>query len=227
MTARAPANADGDHPAGVRMIREVRRRDAVVMKDGDLFDPPVAENAVVDYGGVTLEMLMVDGSSLSLCRMGPGDVLLDLETFCTPVFSLCYRADRPTRISWTRRPAFGARDAYDGMQELLVACMRRVHELACLQTAHRLYCELLRFAAEAPDGVSLVLPSQGQLALRLCTTRETISRELSFLRREGVLSAGREPRLLNRGFLVSTLSRALGVIEEADLLRSLGIRHAR
>lgn len=233
MAAMATARRDSSVVSLDRALaaadRGERMRPVVSLREGEAFVcPPGPDVPYVETGALVLDMVTMNGASLCLRRIEPGCAIVDPEPFITPAFTPCYHAERATRIGWIRARG-GGRGAEaelmvrDARELLLGACLRLVHELACLQTPHRLYGELLRLAAAGGDGASLALPSHGQLALRLCTTRETVSRELSFLRRTGVLGDGKTPRLLNAGFLLTSLGRALGVASEREVWQSIGV----
>lgn len=215
---------------GSPMIERVRA--ASRLRPGDIFAPPPgSEVAIVEEGCLTLEITMLNGSGLCIQRIKSGDVVVPLDMIATPAFAPSYRADTATRIGWLRlsSPAHHGHADLEHLiarsrEKLVGACIRLIHELACLPTPHRFYCELLRLAA-TQHGVTdpvLPLPSQTELALRLCTTRESISREISFLRREGVLSAGKMPRLRNRGFLIARIANALNLTSDDEVWASIG-----
>lgn len=67
----------------------------------------------------------------------------------------------------------------------------RVFELNALRVSSRLHCELLRMCeATAPRGCELVLdpaPTHAELAARVGTHREAITREMRFLGRRGIV----------------------------------------
>lgn len=201
------------------------------LRRGEIFTHFNNEIAIVEDGALILEITMLNGASLCVHRVERGEYIVPLDMFASPAFSPCYSADAITRIGWLRRSATSASRIADADQsidrareKLFRACLRLIHELACLPTPHRLYCELLRMAAtqhEVADPI-LPLPTQAELALRLCTTRESISREISFLRREGVLSAGKMPRLNNRAFLISRIVNALNLTHEDEVWESIG-----
>nr|WP_244647021.1 helix-turn-helix domain-containing protein [Sphingomonas sp. CFBP 8760] len=94
--------------------------------------------------------------------------------------------------------------------------MRQLTQLGCLPASHRLYVELLR------QGTAQ-LPSHGEIAARTSTSRETISREMSLLRREGVISSGRSGYVLAPSELIRRIARALGVSSETEAWESIGL----
>ena len=230
--AKATQTALRSHDPATGWSAIERTRAPSRLRRGDVFAPPWRnEVTIVEEGCLTLEIMMLNGSGLCIQRIAPGDIIVPLDMIATPAFAPCYRADAATRIGWLRAASPGHASHADlehliarARERLVGACIRLIHELACLPTPHRFYCELLRLAA-AQHGVAepvLPLPSQAELALRLCTTRESISRELSFLRREGVLSAGKVPRLCNRGFLIARIANALNLTSDDEVWTSIG-----
>lgn len=89
----------------------------------------------------------------------------------------------------------------------------RVNEFATLDVRHRIYAELLRLARpdEARPGMAVVSPPpvQADLAARVGTRREAVSRELSALQREGLLDKRRGALvLLDRRVLADRIEQA-------------------
>lgn len=66
----------------------------------------------------------------------------------------------------------------------------RIYELSTMGVGPRLQAELLRLAGQAgPDGAAVIarIPTQAELAARIGTNRETVTREFALLLREGLL----------------------------------------
>ncbi|MDP3550839.1 MAG: Crp/Fnr family transcriptional regulator [Novosphingobium sp.] len=67
----------------------------------------------------------------------------------------------------------------------------RIYELSTMGVGPRLQAELLRLAGNpAPDGSACItrIPTQAELAARIGTNRETVTREFALLVREGLLT---------------------------------------
>ena len=67
---------------------------------------------------------------------------------------------------------------------------QRMFELSAWSATGRIYSELLRIATPGADGTALVIeptPSMTELAARVNSTRETVSRTVNDLRRRGLL----------------------------------------
>lgn len=89
----------------------------------------------------------------------------------------------------------------------------RVNEFATLSVRHRIYAELLRMAGPVSEGREAVItppPFQHEIAARVATHREAVSREMKDLEREGLL-------IKRRGALVLTDPAVLGERIEQSL----------
>lgn len=103
------------------------------------------------------------------------------------------------------------------------SCFRVMHKLAFMPVGQRLYCELLRRDAVADGEGKFVLPAHQILAQQLITTRETISREITFLRKQNVIEvSGNFASVVNRGFLMRKVRVALDLETEGDVRAYVG-----
>lgn len=183
------------------------------------------EAAMVRSGALIAELITTTGSSLPLARFVEGDVAPSLARLSTPAFSLRYRSEEVTQIAWLRSgdvaPAAREQEAR-ARDALLFASMQQITILTCLPASYRLYVELLRCASLSGNSC-FDLPTHTELAARTCTTRETISREISLLRRHGILSQGKSAQLLNTHDLLRRIARSLQLDDEADVWKSIGV----
>ncbi len=207
------------------LVRGGRIRPRTRVRPGDVFQyPSHGDVAVIESGCLIVELMMSCGSILPLTRFSDGAVVPTLDSLSTPAFSLSYRAAHLTQIAWLRGDVVGT-DLQDRgartYETLLFASMRQITSLACLPAAYRLYVEILR-AAPRTNNAEFELPSHTELASRICSTRETVSREISILRREGVLSQGKRVILLAPGDLTKRIARALNLESDTDVLESIG-----
>lgn len=215
---------------GVRLQRGGRRpADATGwwVRSGELFDPSDHDPAValvIESGSLLVEIVTLGGVELCLGALTAGDQVVSLGVVESPAFAICYRARGATRIAERVATEADQLMAVQSWQRLLRTAVHLVHEISCLPTSHRLYCELLRLEAHRRlrSEDSVALPTQAVLALQLCTSRETISRELSFLRKAGVVSTGKEVRITNPGFLLAKLASALQLANENEVWTSIG-----
>jgi CRP-like cAMP-binding protein len=68
----------------------------------------------------------------------------------------------------------------------------RVFELSALNVQSRLHCELLRMAARSPTGLEIrPAPTHAELANRIGTHREAVTREMRALTTQGIIKTGR------------------------------------
>ena len=207
-------------------LRGPRIRPRTRVRHGDVFQyPGHGDVAMIESGCLIVELMMSCGSILPLTRFSDGDVVPTLDRLSTPAFSLSYRAEHLTQITWLRGDLVGTDLRERGArayETLLFASMRQITSLACLPAAYRLYVEILR-GAPRTNNAEFELPSHTELASRICSTRETVSREISILRREGVLSRGKRVVLLAPGDLTKRIARALNLESDADVWESIGV----
>ena len=68
----------------------------------------------------------------------------------------------------------------------------RVFELSALNVQSRLHCELLRMAAGSPNGLEIrPAPTHAELANRIGTHREAVTREMRALASQNIIKTGR------------------------------------
>jgi CRP-like cAMP-binding protein len=68
----------------------------------------------------------------------------------------------------------------------------RVFELSALNVQARLHCELLRMAARSPNGLEIrPAPTHAELASRIGTHREAVTREMRALTTQNIIRTGR------------------------------------
>lgn len=195
-------------------MRTEHNQSVARVRCGDTFQcPDNGDLATVVSGRLVVELTMSYGLTLPLVHFAAGDALPVLEPLSTAAFWLHYRAEEPTQIARIRHLSIANDDRtrLSSAQNLLLsACMRQINALACLPAAYRLYVELLRCFSRA-NGSRFDLPCHGELACRAMTTRETVSRELSILRREKVLTAGKTVELLAPIDLKRRIARLLNL----------------
>jgi CRP/FNR family cyclic AMP-dependent transcriptional regulator len=155
----------------------------------------------IPAGGFFGEMTAIDGQQ----RFAGVLALSDLVIACMPV--MVFREV--------------LRDHHEVNEQLLHllaarirALTRRVHEFSTLQVKHRLCAELLRLSRFDPNSQQRALvsppPAHSELAARLSTRREMVTRELKALERAGLLA--RQP-----GAIVITDVPALSTMVESEL----------
>lgn len=88
---------------------------------------------------------------------------------------------------------------------------QRVYELSTLTVRQRLAAELLRLAAGEGGQELVSLPTHLELAARIGTYREQVTRELRWLRDQGLLSAARQGR---PGWLITDPGRLAELVDD-------------
>jgi hypothetical protein len=71
--------------------------------------------------------------------------------------------------------------------------------------------------------VTKITSAHGELAARASTTRQTVSREISVLRRDGVLSLGKAILILDPHAMLRRIGHALNLEHVAGVWESIGI----
>jgi CRP-like cAMP-binding protein len=94
---------------------------------------------------------------------------------------------------------------------------QRVTELGALDVRSRVHAELLRLARpdrEDPKrAIILAPPNQSELASRINTRRETVSREINAMEREGLIERRRGAIVINDAVRLSARLEATAVGE--------------
>ena len=90
----------------------------------------------------------------------------------------------------------------------------RVFELNALAVRSRLHCELLRLSLEAGvrDNRAVIspAPTHAELASRIGTHREAVTRELQYLKQEGVV----EPK--DKSLAIADIGKLTGIVRAAS-----------
>ena len=92
-------------------------------------------------------------------------------------------------------PELGLRLAEHLVQKIRIYT-NRIFEFSTMDVRHRICAELMRMVGDGQhDGIRCTIepaPSHYQIATRLSTHREAVSRELASLASQGILEAGRQ-----------------------------------
>jgi CRP-like cAMP-binding protein len=138
--------------------------------------------ADIQRGGFFGELAAIDGRARSA-----GIIALTTSTVaCMPtaVFREAFRAYPDVAEQLLRRLALRLREM-----------TQRIHEFSALQVKHRIYAELLRTSRADPADKRQALvsppPSHAEIAARVSTRREMVTRELKALERAGLLGRRR------------------------------------
>jgi CRP/FNR family transcriptional regulator, cyclic AMP receptor protein len=187
---------------------------------------------VVLEGTLRVELYSLNGREISLADLGPGELFGEFAAIDEQPRSATVAATGACVLACIPGPAFrrivlSTPENAEWFTRRLVARIRlqteRVFELNALAVRNRLHCELLRLSLDA--GVSqnaakiAPAPTHAQLAARIGTHREAITRELQYLHKRGiVVQQGRELRIDNVAELAEIVRAAagdVGVIQRA------------
>jgi CRP-like cAMP-binding protein len=170
---------------------------------------------VVLEGKLRVELQSPDGKEIILADIGPGKLFGELSaidgqprTASVSALSQCRLAVVPGTAF--REEVLGDAASAEWLARRLVGQVRlldeRVYELNTLAVRNRLHCELLRLSIDAgiSDNRALIepAPTHGELAARIGTHREAVTRELQYL-------VGRD--------IVAKRDRALAIEDVAQL----------
>lgn len=151
-------------------------------------------------GTVRAEVYSVSGRAVTFRDLGPGQIFGELAAIDGKPRSANIIAIGNVTIASVSAPEFRQlmRDyppIAEGTMQRLAALVRalsdRVVEFSSLAVRNRLHAELLRIGRNHMTGAGSALivpaPTHAELASRISTHREAVSREMSFLAREGIV----------------------------------------
>jgi CRP/FNR family transcriptional regulator, cyclic AMP receptor protein len=194
------------------------RKDQMVVGEGT----DANEVYLIQSGRVQFSLVSIHGRELILRDFGPGHIFGELAAIDGLPRSASAVALEDCQLARMSGPAFVSflgevPRAGLWMAQQLARRVRdltnRTFELATLPVAARLQTELLRLALAgenpAPDrAIIRPLPTHADLAARIGTRREAVSRELSILAHEGlVMQSGRSLEILSVARLRTLLDR--------------------
>ncbi|MEQ8514463.1 MAG: Crp/Fnr family transcriptional regulator [Chromatocurvus sp.] len=152
-------------------------------------------------GAVQVTNFMAAGKQVTFRDLGPGDMFGLLSAIDGQPRSAFVVARDPVNIARMSACDFKSLIARDGrinervlchLAGLVRALTERVNEYGSMSVRQRLYAELLRLAcsdaAVADHGRISPAPTHADLATRIATHREAVTRELRQLSRQGIVS---------------------------------------
>ncbi len=152
---------------------------------------------VLVSGRLSAETITAHGNEAFVADVEPSDVIGEafafercdtpLEVFVDePSEAWCFEA-RDFAAAFERHPAF-AKAVVRAMCRRQCRTLQRMSEVMTLPMAGRLEAELMRLAAFDPSRRAIVrLPTHRQIASRIATQREAVTKELSRLQRQGAI----------------------------------------
>ena len=191
-------------------LADIFRAEAVVTRSrrgSDVVSPgdPSSQVFLLLEGRVQIRLVTQDGNEAILRDLDPGEFFGELAAI-----------DSGPRSAWVvalsdcvvaRLPAEAFRPAAievpaiaEWMHKRLIAQIRdlthRWFELNALQVRSRLHCELARMCGTADASITIdPAPTHADLAARIGTHREAVTREMGYLARSGILEQASPRRL--------------------------------
>lgn len=212
----------------VEVLRAERRLERVELRSygaGDLLLQPESRSGdvfLINGGRVRVYLLTPDGEDVFVWELGPGECVGELSAVDGRDTVTYFEAKEPTEVFALRRSEFLGllHESPEFASALLRAlCYRmrdvsqRYIEFRCLPMRLRLQAELLR-ASQTLEDSSMVLspaPTHTELAKRIGSQRETITKELNRLHRSGLIESSRRAiRILQPSELFHNIEEALG-----------------
>jgi CRP-like cAMP-binding protein len=187
---------------------------------------------VVLDGTLRVELYSLNGREISLADVGRGELFGEFAALDDQPRSATVAATNACSLACIpgdtfRRIVLSTPESAEWLARRMVKLVRlqteRIFELNALAVRDRLHCELLRLSLDAgvSDNTALIerAPTHAQLAARIGTHREAVTRELQYLQKHGiVLQNGRELRISDVNELAEIVRAAagdVGVIQRA------------
>jgi CRP-like cAMP-binding protein len=187
---------------------------------------------VVLEGSLRVELFSLNGREISLADLGPGELFGEFAAIDDQPRSATVAATGACALACIPGHTFrgivlSTPETAEWLARRLVKLVRlqteRIFELNALAVRDRLHCELLRLslAAGIADNRAVIAPAptHAQLAARIGTHREAVTRELQYLHRQGIIvQQGRELRINEVAELAEIVRAAagdVGVIQRA------------
>jgi CRP-like cAMP-binding protein len=186
-------------------------------------DDPNRDVFFIISGTVRVILYSPAGKQVNLRDLGAGETFgelaaIDGEPRSANVSALSESvlAALPSNTFWqilAEHPAVAAR-ALKRLARLVRQLSERIYEFSTLAVRDRLYTELLRLTANhlQPDGTAVIVPAptHADLASRISTHREAVTRELGHLSRRGIVQRRRN------ALIVSDLDRLARLCGDGD-----------
>jgi CRP-like cAMP-binding protein len=165
---------------------------ATIIRQGE--KPAVAY--LLTQGKAHALLYSLEGQIVLLCEYSPGDLFGALgELDPTPEEAETIAVEASHSFILKSADLVALAESYGciglALSRLLLRQLRRatsrIYERAAISAVGRVYAELLRLARSAPGLAIRPAPVLSELAVRVSTTRETVSRAVSALERRGIV----------------------------------------
>ncbi|AIT80626.1 Crp/Fnr family transcriptional regulator [Novosphingobium pentaromativorans] len=192
---------------------------------------------VILEGTLRIELLSQNGREITLSDAGPGALVGEFAALDDQPRSATVMAT--TKASLARIPgaafreaAFAHPESAEWLTRRLVRMLRqlneRIFELNALAVRSRLHCELLRFCLDTGfkgnEATITPSPTHAELANRIGTHREAVTRELRYLAEQGITSSsGRKLIVCDIARLAEIVRAAAGDVELIQRANQAGI----
>lgn len=192
---------------------------------------------VVLDGMLRVELLSQNGREIILSDAAPGDLVGEFSALDDQRRSATVTAT--SRAVLARIPGAAFKQAAladpqsaEWLSRRLVRLLRglneRIFELNALAVRSRLHCELLRFCLDAGvngnEATIVPSPTHAELANRIGTHREAVTRELRYLAEQGITSStGRKLVICDIARLAEIVRAAAGDVELIQRANQAGI----
>lgn len=173
---------------GAHRIRLGRRRRLSLPDDLDAV-------LVVISGRLAASLSAGDGRETFVADVGPGELIGENFALERSKTSLAVEVEEPGESYWFEASRFAALLESNGsfaaaavreMCSRQSRMLQRLGEIATLPMPQRLAAELIRLALASPSGTVIAqMPTHEEIARRIATQREAVTKELSRLRRSG------------------------------------------
>lgn len=171
----------------------------IILHQGDTIDITRDSSVfILASGRLTVGASTPDGSEVFVTDLAPGEIVGESTFFGHDASVLTVTAAETAAVWALKHPFFRillaenpvfAVGVVDSMCRRLCRVNQRLIETSALPAKQRLYLEILRRADKVEGGILIVteLPTHDELAKRVGSQREVITKELSRLRKEGII----------------------------------------
>lgn len=189
---------------------------------------------IILEGTLRVELYSLNGREISLADLGPGELFGEFAAIDGEPRSASVTATGACTLACVsgeifRQITLSTPETAEWLARRLVGRIRlqteRIFELNALAVRNRVHCELLRLCIDAgiADNKATIAsaPTHAQLAARIGTHREAVTRELQYLTKRGIAEQnGRELHVSDVAELTEIIRAAagdVGVIQRAVL----------